>query len=105
MKNCLTRGKWASDDDGDGDEGVKVELVLVLTVLRAVCQDLIEITLKRMDQDKDGRVSYEDFKQTVAQEPLLMEAFGECLPYNKAGLRFKETFLDEMPANRFYCVN
>ena len=27
MKNCLTRGKWATDDDGDGDEGVKVELV------------------------------------------------------------------------------
>ena len=78
---------------------------LLLTVLRCVCQDLIEITLKRMDQDKDGRVSYEDFKLTVAQEPLLMEAFGECLPYNKAGLRFKETFLDEMPANRFYCVN
>ena len=30
MKNCLTRGKWASDDDGDGEEGVKVELVLTL---------------------------------------------------------------------------
>ena len=30
MKNCLTRGKWASDDDGDGDEGVKVELLLTL---------------------------------------------------------------------------
>ena len=30
MKNCLTRAKWASDDDGDGDEGVKVELVLTL---------------------------------------------------------------------------
>ena len=39
-----------SDDDGDGDEGVK---------------DLIEITLRRMDHDKDGRVSFEDFRMTV----------------------------------------
>ena len=35
MKNCLTRGKWATDDDGDGDEGVKVELVPTRAV---ICQ-------------------------------------------------------------------
>ena len=67
-------------------------------------QDLIDITLRRMDQDRDGRVSYEDFRATVEQEPLLMEAFGECLPYNKKGLEFKDSFLDEMPTNRFYSV-
>ena len=57
-----------------------------------------------MDQDRDGRVSYKDFRATVEQEPLLMEAFGECLPYNKKGLEFKDRFLDEMPTNRFYSV-
>ena len=75
-----------------------------MTVLRAVCQDLIEITLKRMDQDKDGRVSYEDFKQTVAQEPLLMEAFGECLPHNQAGFAFMREYLDTLPCNRVFSL-
>ena len=40
------------EDDGDGDEGVK---------------DLIEITLRRMDHDRDGRVSFDDFRMTVLQ--------------------------------------
>ena len=45
-----------TDDDGDGDEGVK---------------DLIEITLRRMDHDKDGRVSFEDFRMTVLKVKCL----------------------------------
>ena len=44
------------------------------------------MTLRKMDLDKDGRVSYLDFKGTVAKEPFLIEAFGQCLPHNKAGL-------------------
>ena len=36
-----------------------------------------------MDRDRDGKISFQDFNDTVAGQPLLMEAFGECLPYNK----------------------
>ena len=75
-----------------------------------------------MDLDRDGKVSFDDFRffhyfkimiitnywnsnrTTVIQEPLMMEAFGECLPYNKAGFRFMHDFLDSMPGNRIYCV-
>ena len=45
----------------------------------------------KMDKDKDGKVSFEEFQATVSitdiferdafevkEEPLLMEAFGEC---------------------------
>ena len=53
----------------DQDEGVK---------------DLIEMTLRKMDLDKDGRVSFSDWKETIRMEPLLLEAFGQCLPNQKA---------------------
>ena len=43
-------------------------------------------------------------RMTVLKEPLMMEAFGECLPYNKAGFKFMHDFLDSMPGNRIYCV-
>ena len=58
------------------------------------------MTMKKMDDDKDGKVSFEDFevvscnlhvffhkliffppyKVTVKNDPLMLEAFGPCLP-------------------------
>ena len=70
LKTCLVK----SGMEEDGDEGVKVELVLFLS------QDLIEMTMKKMDEDKDGRVSFADFEVTVTKDPLMLEAFGPCLP-------------------------
>ena len=72
------------------------------------------MTLKKMDIDKDGRICYEDFETTVGhtfsrshlqsygdlkitfvfhlnkieQEPLLLEAFGPCLPRAEALHKF-----------------
>ena len=43
-------------------------------------QDLIEMTLRKMDLDKDGVIGFDDFEFTVMDEPLLLEAFGKCLP-------------------------
>ena len=60
----------AGTTEDDGDEGVK---------------DLIEMTLKKMDHDKDGRVSFGDFEMTVKKDPLMMEAFGPCLPNSALG--------------------
>ena len=37
---------------------------------------------RKMDRDRDGKIGWEDFTDTVAKQPLMMEAFGECLPYN-----------------------
>nr|XP_018896312.1 PREDICTED: EF-hand calcium-binding domain-containing protein 1-like [Bemisia tabaci] len=51
--------------DEDPDEGVR---------------DLVELVLRKMDQDKDGKISFNDFKIAVLNEPLLLEAFGQCLP-------------------------
>ncbi|XP_063268432.1 calaxin isoform X2 [Prinia subflava] len=51
--------------DEEPDEGVK---------------DLVEIALKKMDYDRDGKLSFADFEQAVRDEKLLLEAFGPCLP-------------------------
>ena len=76
LKTCLVRQGL----EEDGDEGVK---------------DLIEMTLKKMDVDKDGRVSFSDFETTVRNEPLMLEAFGTCLPTSRAGDQFLATYLDD----------
>ncbi|NXK96065.1 EFCB1 protein, partial [Formicarius rufipectus] len=43
-------------------------------------KDLVEIALKKMDYDHDGKLSFADFEQAVRDENLLLEAFGQCLP-------------------------
>ena len=77
MGNCLYKNKGNTEEEGD--EGVK---------------DLIDMTIKKMDHDKDGRISYSDFASTVSKDPLMLEAFGTCLPSNKAGLHFINSVLD-----------
>ncbi|TRY67499.1 hypothetical protein TCAL_03756 [Tigriopus californicus] len=52
--------------------------------------DLIEMTLRKMDIDKDGRISESDWTQTIKAEPLMLEAFGPCLPQRNAGEIFLE---------------
>ncbi|KAK1880207.1 EF-hand calcium-binding domain containing protein 1 [Dissostichus eleginoides] len=61
LKNSLIR----QPTEEDPDEGIK---------------DLVEITLKKMDYDHDGRLSFTDFEKSVREENLLLEAFGTCLP-------------------------
>ncbi|XP_034479087.1 EF-hand calcium-binding domain-containing protein 1, partial [Drosophila innubila] len=72
LRNCLIK----QPQDEDPDEGVK---------------DLVEIVLKKFDIDKDGKVSLDDFMGTVAAEPLLIEAFGQCLPTDSAVVSFFST--------------
>ena len=50
------------------------------------------MTLKKMDLDKDGKISFEDFKQTVKNEILLLEAFGPCLPTIKSNEVFSSKY-------------
>ncbi|XP_048366335.1 calaxin isoform X3 [Sphaerodactylus townsendi] len=61
LKNSLLK----QPSEEDPDEGIK---------------DLVEITLKKMDYDHDGKLSYTDFEKAVRDENLLLEAFGPCLP-------------------------
>uniref|UniRef100_A0A8D1T8T0 EF-hand domain-containing protein n=1 Tax=Sus scrofa TaxID=9823 RepID=A0A8D1T8T0_PIG len=45
--------------------------------------ELVDITLKKMDYDNDGKLSFEDFEKAVKEDRLLLEVFGPCLPEAK----------------------
>lgn len=60
--------QWFQDaGDEDGDDGVKVTRSPLCPAHSTIVQDLIEMTMKKMDQDRDGRVSYSDFMATVTE--------------------------------------
>lgn len=71
-RNCLIK----SPQDEDPEEGVR---------------DLVELALRKLDVDKDGKISYQDFLEAVTEEPLLLEAFGQCLPAETACQTFIST--------------
>lgn len=54
----------------------------------------MDIMIKRMDEDHDTRLSYDDFQISVKKEELLLEAFGPCLPDEPCVAHFTETFWD-----------
>jgi Ca2+-binding EF-hand superfamily protein len=63
LKNCLVKEAVEEDEDG--------------------VKDLVDLVLKKLDEDRDGRVSESDWAGAIAKETLLMEAFGKCLPTSK----------------------
>lgn len=63
LKNCLVKEAVEEDEDG--------------------VKDLVDLVLKKLDEDRDGRVSEADWAGAIAKEALLMEAFGQCLPPRK----------------------
>ena len=46
-------------------------------------KELVEIILKKMDFDHDGRVSETDWYTTIEKDNLLLEAFGQCMANEK----------------------
>ncbi|XP_023667718.1 calaxin [Paramormyrops kingsleyae] len=78
LKDSLIR----QPTEEDPDEGVK---------------DLVEIALKKMDHDHDGRLSYTDFETAVREENLLLEAFGPCLPDAKRICAFEQQAFQNPP--------
>ncbi|XP_075255761.1 calaxin-like [Convolutriloba macropyga] len=75
LKHCLVK----QPTEEDPDEGVK---------------DLVDLMLKKMDFDKDGKLSFDEFRCSVLDDPLLLEAFGPCLPDSKTRLVFLRTIED-----------
>ncbi|XP_047360761.1 EF-hand calcium-binding domain-containing protein 1-like [Vespa velutina] len=61
FKNCLIK----QPGEEDPDEGIR---------------DLSELTLKKLDVNRDGKISFQDYETAIRKEPLLLEAFGQCLP-------------------------
>ena len=70
LRHCIVRMP-----EEDIEEGVK---------------DIVELIVKKMDVDKDGKINLDDFKSTVIKEPLLLEAFGPCLPDDQVREKFED---------------
>jgi len=77
LKTSLVR----QPTEEDPDEGVK---------------DLVELALKKIDLDHDSKISKPDFRDSVIAEPLLLEAFGPCLPDEQAAEKFLEEMFAEL---------
>ncbi|KAI9347342.1 hypothetical protein BDR26DRAFT_74298 [Obelidium mucronatum] len=78
LKNCLVKG---AEEDEDG------------------VKDLVDLVLKKLDEDRDGRVSEADWIGAIDKESLLMEAFGQCMPTSKVSQNFIGIEEDEVPPN------
>ncbi|XP_069675794.1 calaxin-like [Periplaneta americana] len=57
-----------------------------------VVTDMVEVLMKKMDVDLDGKISFEDFKTSVHKCPLLLEAMGQCVPTRSSIHDFLTTF-------------
>ncbi|KAJ3212648.1 EF-hand calcium-binding domain-containing protein 1 [Dinochytrium kinnereticum] len=76
LKNCLVKG---TEEDEDG------------------VKDLVDLVLKKLDEDRDGRVSETDWNGAIVKESLLLEAFGQCLPTAKMVESYLNPNPDDLP--------
>jgi len=60
--------------------------------------DLTDFLLKKMDLDKDGRLSLKDYKTSVLKNPMLLQIFGRVFPTRLILARFFALFsIDSSP--------
>lgn len=59
-------------------------------------KDLLDIILKKMDVDRDGRISFDDYRTTVLKQPFLLQFMGPCLPERDAVNKFLTTLSYEV---------
>ncbi|CAK9812874.1 clxn [Anthophora plagiata] len=59
--------------------------------------DLIDLLMKKLDVDRDGTISEEDFKTAVKERnELLLECMGPVFPSREARHAFLRTFTDQL---------
>lgn len=57
-------------------------------------RELVELSMKLMDFDRDGRVTLQDYTDSVTREPLLVEILGNVFPDDKNNTAFQTLFTD-----------
>lgn len=62
---------------------------------------MIESITKKMDHDRDGMISLEDYRESVFANPLLLEFLGPCLPYRAAVYAFLTTLTQYVSTMHF----
>lgn len=57
--------------------------------------------LRKMDLDRDGRISFRDYRETVRANILLLQPFGKCLPDREDCYNFMTTFTTKVTTEHF----
>ncbi|XP_073235476.1 calaxin-like [Porites lutea] len=83
LKDCMV--KSATEEDADENE-----------------KEIVDIVMKKMDEDHDGKISPLDYETAVLKEGcLLIEAFGKCLPDRKIVDEFIQKSMQRMDQQSF----
>ncbi|XP_055536811.1 calaxin-like [Wyeomyia smithii] len=77
----LLKGCFIKQHEEDAEEDIK---------------DLTELIIRRMDADRDGAISLDDFREAVHNAPEMLECFGQALPDRAHVYAFSRTFLDRV---------
>jgi len=59
-------------------------------------RELVELAMRKFDLDRDGQIKEEEFRTAVHNDPLLLQAIGECLPPPKALMTFLQMFTNNV---------
>lgn len=54
--------------------------------------DFLDIIIKKIDHDRDGKISFEDYKKTVLKNHDMLEFLGPCLPNKNTVYKMLTTF-------------
>jgi len=57
-------------------------------------REVVEIGMKKLDKDKDGQITQEDFTNACYSDPLLLQSIGPCLPPARSLAAFMATFTE-----------
>lgn len=63
-------------------------------------RDLIDIIMQKLDADRDGKISFEDYRSSVIKNPAFMQFLGPCLPERQDVQKFINTCI--VDPNIFY---
>ncbi|CAG9863761.1 unnamed protein product [Phyllotreta striolata] len=59
-----------------------------------MAKDMVEVVLKKLDLDRDGKISFNDYRFNVLKQPLLLEFLGQCFPTKHTVHKFMATFTE-----------
>nr|CAI5841546.1 unnamed protein product [Callosobruchus analis] len=78
----LRHSMFSVSGEGDAEEAVK---------------DLLDIIIKKMDLDRDNKISFNDYREFVLKNPQWLEFLGPCLPDRQSIYAFQTTFMVNLP--------
>ncbi|CAH1183637.1 unnamed protein product [Phaedon cochleariae] len=79
--NILKYSLLSSAGESDAEESVR---------------DLVDVILKKLDVDRDGKISFNDYKTAVLKDPGWLEFLGPCLPDRSAISTFLNTMTRQL---------